>query len=68
MQNPARWLLQVRSMLTYLEAVRYKISASLNELDSRAPIQHPLAAHIQVVRDKQGLQQSVLKVRIINRM
>lgn len=49
-------------MLTYLEAIRFKITTSLNELDSRPPIQHPLATHIQIVRDKQGLQQSILKV------
>lgn len=55
----------MRSMLTYLEAVRYKITASLNELDSRPPVQHPLAAHIQIIRDKQGLQQSILKVSYI---
>lgn len=61
-QNVADKLYHMRSMLTYLEAVRYKITASLNELDSRPPVQHPLAAHIQIIRDKQGLQQSILKV------
>ncbi|KOB76292.1 putative dna binding protein, partial [Operophtera brumata] len=61
-QNVADKLYHMRSMLTYLEAVRYKITASLNELDSRPPVQHPLSTHIQVVRDKQGLQQSILKV------
>ncbi|XP_013184945.1 nostrin isoform X1 [Amyelois transitella] len=61
-QNVADKLYHVRSMLTYLEAVRYKITSSLNDLDSRPPVKHPLATHIQVVRDKQGLQQSVLKV------
>lgn len=53
---------QMRSMLTYLEAVRYKITASLNELDNRPIVHHPLASHIQIIRDKQGLQQSILKV------
>lgn len=52
----------MRSMLTYLEAIRYKISTNLNELDNRPAIQHPLAAHIQIIRDKQGTQQSLLKV------
>ncbi|XP_075990593.1 nostrin isoform X1 [Anticarsia gemmatalis] len=61
-QNVADKLYHMRSMLTYLEAVRYKITASLNELDSRPPAQHPLSAHIQIIRDKQGLQQSILKV------
>lgn len=54
----------MRSMLTYLEAVRYKITTSLTELDNRPAGQHPLATHIQIVRDKQGLQQSILKVYI----
>ncbi|XP_069365074.1 nostrin isoform X1 [Maniola hyperantus] len=61
-QNVADKLYHMRSMLTYLEAVRYKITSSLAELDSRPPAQHPLSAHIHVVRDKQGLQQSILKV------
>ncbi|CAK1588321.1 unnamed protein product [Parnassius mnemosyne] len=61
-QNVADKLYHMRSMLTYLEAVRYKISASLSELDNRSPVQHPLATHIQIIRDKQGLQQSILKV------
>ncbi|KAM3968529.1 nostrin [Aphomia sociella] len=61
-QNVADKLYHVRSMLTYLEAVRLKISTSLTELDNRPPVKHPLATHIQIVRDKQGLQQSILKV------
>ncbi|KAJ0183694.1 hypothetical protein K1T71_000117 [Dendrolimus kikuchii] len=61
-QNVADKLYHMRSMLTYLEAVRYKITASMNELDNRPPVQHPLATHIQILRDKQGLQQSILKV------
>ncbi|XP_026325564.1 nostrin [Hyposmocoma kahamanoa] len=61
-QNVADKLYHMRSMLTYLEAVRYKISTNLNELDNRPTIQHPLAAHIQIIRDKQGTQQSLLKV------
>ncbi|XP_072931208.1 nostrin [Epargyreus clarus] len=61
-QNVADKLYHMRSMLTYLEAVRYKMTSSLSELDSRPPVQHPLATHIQIIRDKQGLQQSILKV------
>ncbi|CAB3259075.1 unnamed protein product [Arctia plantaginis] len=61
-QNVADKLYHMRSMLTYLEAVRYKITASLNELDNRPIVHHPLASHIQIIRDKQGLQQSILKV------
>lgn len=61
-QNVADKLSHMRSMLTYLEASRYKITSALNELDNGPAIQHPLATHIQVIRDKQGLQQSILKV------
>ncbi|XP_041986824.1 nostrin [Aricia agestis] len=61
-QNVADKLYHMRSMLTYLEAVRYKITSSLSDLDNLPVAQHPLATHIQVVRDKQGLQQSILKV------
>jgi hypothetical protein len=61
-QNVTEKLHHMRSMLTYLEAMRYKVQSTLAELDGRARFGHPLAAHIQVTRDRQGLQQSVLKV------
>ncbi|VVD00924.1 unnamed protein product [Leptidea sinapis] len=61
-QNVADKLYHMRAMLTYLEAIRYKITTSLSQLDSRAPVQHPLSSHIHIIRDKQGLQQSILKV------
>jgi len=56
---------QMRSMLTYLEAARYKVHSTLAELNGDRRGSHPLASHIQVTRDRQGLQQSVLKVRIV---
>lgn len=52
----------MRSMLTYLEAARYKVGGALSELEGGKRGKHPLAEHILVSRDKQGLQQSVLKV------
>lgn len=61
-QNVTEKLHHMRSMLTYLEAMRYKVQSALAELDGRARGGHPLAAHIQMTRDRQGLQQSVLKV------
>lgn len=51
-------------MLTYLEASRYKVQNALAELDSRPRSGHALAPYITVTRDKSGLQQSVLKVRL----
>nr|CAD7567405.1 unnamed protein product [Timema californicum] len=61
-QNVTEKLHHMRSMLTYLEAARYKVQSALAELDGRSRGSHPLASHIQVTRDRQGLQQSVLKV------
>ena len=52
----------MRSMLTYLEAARYKVHGTLSELDGQSRASHPLAPHIQVTRDRQGFQQSILKV------
>lgn len=49
-------------MLTYLEGARYKLQSALLELDHKPRGSHPLAPHIQVTRDRTGLQQSVLKV------
>lgn len=49
-------------MLLYLEATRYKVQATLSELDGRPRPGHPLASHIHVTRDRQGLQQSLLKI------
>lgn len=53
----------MRSMVTYLEAARYKVGGTLAEIEgSERDNKHPFAEHILVSRDKQGLQQSVLKV------
>lgn len=52
----------MKSMLTYLEGTRYKVQNALAELNDRPKSGHPLAPHINVTRDKSGLQQSVLKV------
>lgn len=56
------FLLQMKSMLTYLEGSRYKVQNALGELDSRPKTGHLLAPHITITRDKSGLQQSILKV------
>lgn len=51
-------------MLTYLEAARYKVQSVLAELEGRPNQTHPLSSHIIVHRDRQGLQQSILKVSV----
>jgi len=60
--NNCRMFPQMRSMLLYLEAARYKVGGTLAEVEGSKRIKHPLSEHILVSRDKQGLQQSVLKV------
>ncbi|XP_012064226.1 PREDICTED: uncharacterized protein LOC105627551 [Atta cephalotes] len=61
-QNVTDKLNHMRSMLLYLEAARYKVSGTLAEVEGSKRIKHPLSDHILVSRDKQGLQQSVLKI------
>ncbi|XP_034944053.1 uncharacterized protein Nost isoform X2 [Chelonus insularis] len=61
-QNVMDKLHHMRSMLTYLEAARYKVGGALAEVEGGKKGKHPLAEHILVSRDKQGLQQSVLKM------
>lgn len=61
-QNVTEKLHHMRSMLAYLEAARYKVQSALGELEGRTKESHPLAPHIHITRDRQGLQQSVLKV------
>lgn len=61
-QNVTDKLYHIRSMLTYLEGARFKLQSALLELDQKPRGEHPLAAHIQITRDRTGLQQSVLKV------
>ncbi|XP_044579488.1 uncharacterized protein LOC123261771 isoform X2 [Cotesia glomerata] len=61
-QNVTDKLHHMRSMLTYLEAARYKVAGALVEVEGGKRGKHPLAEHILVSRDKQGLQQSVLKI------
>ncbi|XP_058464995.1 uncharacterized protein LOC131438766 [Malaya genurostris] len=61
-QNIADKLYHIRSMLTYLEGARYKLQSALLELDHKPRSSHPLAQHIQITRDRTGMQTSVLKV------
>ncbi|XP_042220680.1 nostrin-like isoform X1 [Homarus americanus] len=55
-------LQHMKAMLAYLEAARYKVQSSLDELSNKPKMTHPLAKHIEVHRDKQGLTFSILKV------
>lgn len=51
-------------MLAYLEAARYKVQGALAEMEGRTKESHPLASHIHITKDRQGLQYSVLKVHL----
>lgn len=54
--------MQNQSMITYLEGTHYKLQSVLLELDRKPRGNHPLATHMQITRDRSGIQQSVLKV------
>ncbi|XP_064455210.1 nostrin-like isoform X2 [Ornithodoros turicata] len=55
-------LKQLRLMLAFLEASRHKVQCVLMGLESRPRPHHPLAAHLELRRDRHGLPQTVLKV------
>lgn len=61
-QNVCDKLYHMRSMLIFFEAAKYKISGILADIEGGKKNTHPLAEYILVSRDKQGLQQSVLKI------
>ncbi|XP_054713078.1 nostrin-like [Uloborus diversus] len=54
-------LQHMRAMLTYLEATRFKMQCTLAEIEGRNKPTHPLFAHMEV-KNKQGMNQTVLKV------
>ncbi|KAF0313884.1 Nostrin [Amphibalanus amphitrite] len=55
-------LQHLRSTLAYLEASRFKVQAALAETEGQPRPQHPLSRHIQQLKDRQGMVQSVLRV------
>uniref|UniRef100_A0A0K8SFS1 Nostrin n=1 Tax=Lygus hesperus TaxID=30085 RepID=A0A0K8SFS1_LYGHE len=61
-QNVLYKLHHMRSMLTYLEAARYKVQRSLAELEGNPVSEHPLAEHLHISKDRQGYRQTILKV------
>ncbi|KAF6198172.1 hypothetical protein GE061_007919 [Apolygus lucorum] len=61
-QNVLYKLHHMRSMLTYLEAARYKVQRSLAELEGNPVSEHPLAEHLHITKDRQGYRQTILKV------
>lgn len=55
-------LRQLKQTLAFLEATRYKLQCVLLSLDGQLRPSHPLSAHIEQHRDKQGHPQSILKI------
>jgi len=55
-------LQHMQSMLTYLEATRFKILNVMMDLEGRQRVNHPMAAYLDTIKDKQGLYQSILRL------
>lgn len=55
-------LQHMRSMMTYLEASRYKALNVMMDVEGRPRVSHPMSSYIDYGKDKQGLTQSTLKI------
>ena len=55
----------MKAMLAYLEASRYKVQSSLDEVNDQPRTMHPLAKHIDSRKDKLGYSSSILKARLL---
>ncbi|OQR66336.1 nostrin-like [Tropilaelaps mercedesae] len=55
-------LRQLKQTLAFLEATRYKLQCVLLSLSGQLRPSHPLSAHIEQHRDRQGHPQTILKI------
>ena len=55
-------LQHMQAMLTYLEATRFKILNVMMDLEGRQRVNHPMAAYLDNVKDKQGFAQTILRI------
>jgi hypothetical protein len=55
-------LQHMQAMLTYLEATRFKMLNVTMDLEGKQRINHPMAAYLENIKDKQGLFQSILRI------
>jgi len=55
-------LQHMRSMMTYLEASRYKALNVMMDVEGRPRVSHPMSSYIDYSKDKQGMTQSTLKI------
>ena len=58
----AEKLAHMRSMMTYLEASRFKALNVMMDLESRPRVSHSLSSYIDYSKDKQGLTAASLKI------
>ena len=58
----AEKLAHMRSMMTYLEASRFKALNVMMDLESRPRVSHSLSSYIDYSKDKQGLTAATLKI------
>eukprot|EP00095_Tigriopus_kingsejongensis_P000509 maker-scaffold367_size194084-snap-gene-0.48 protein:Tk00509 transcript:maker-scaffold367_size194084-snap-gene-0.48-mRNA-1 annotation:"hypothetical protein DAPPUDRAFT_301481" len=61
-QDVQEKLLHMRSMLTFLEACRYKVLNSLLGMEGRPGVSHPLSSFIESGKDKSGMIKTTLKL------
>lgn len=61
-QDVQEKLQHMRSMMTFLEASRFKALNVMMDLESRPRVSHPLASYIDYSKDKQGLTAAALKI------
>ncbi|XP_022239851.1 nostrin-like isoform X2 [Limulus polyphemus] len=66
-QEVTEKLYHLRAMLAFLEASLHKVECALADLDDNSKPTHPLTAHIDQYRDKQGVIHSVLKLPDVGR-
>ncbi len=52
----------MQAMLTYLEATRFKILNVMMDLEGKQRVNHPMAAYLENIKDKQGMFQSILRI------
>ena len=61
-QDVQEKLQHMRSMMTYLEASRFKALNVMMDLESRPRVSHSLSSYIDYSKDKQGLTAATLKI------
>jgi len=55
-------LQHMRSMMTYLEASRYKALNVMMDVEGRPRVHHPMSSYIDYGKDKQGMTQAMLRI------